>query len=323
MSDNAGSSGLSSAVNAVSTSQPSGSSSGSQSQSTSQSSSTAQAPAKPQSIGERIEAKKAKMRDALNAKPAVDGDVIDAGTEGDERGERNVIGDDEPLGEGEELAPEVDPNADPNADPADDAAPSPREAELSQQVEALQTRDADWGKAARQTLAQNTLLLERLEYVEGLLQQHGVTISPEQEQIFALRAKLVGHEIGESIAKGKQTQTSSAATTARVSALETELAAAVKAHGVDQQHLVKVWHALCEAEGKTLPFAEVAETLALRTRMRTEAPKKQAATQQVQKSRTAPRPLSGQQAGAPTPDLSTREGRAAHLKNMSGTAQGQ
>lgn len=251
------------------------------------------------SLESRIAEKKAALRSRMEAQPA--------------EPEAEPVADDVDLegqaeGEGEEPAAEDATEAE------GEGEVDAKVAELEQQVAEAKARDDQWRSAAKQTLAQNRILSERIAVLEGLLSEAGVEVDPRIEENLDLKARLIRAELEQAAAAKPAEQAPAPEVQAAVTRLKGELSEAARAHGLAEPELFVAWNAMRDA-GRDVSLADVGRLMAAAAKDKAAEPKRAAAKKQATASRAAPSPLRGQVSGAvPTPDLTTEAGRRRHLE---------
>ncbi len=169
-------------------------------------------------------------------------------------------------------------------------------AERDTRIASLTEEQGKWREASTKVLAQNRALVERLQWVESILEKSGVDIDPRDRELFELRQaqqlSQFEQQMSQRAVEERTKATSDAKVQAAASRMREEAEAVAETHGLELPALVRAWHALSEAQGQTVPLEEVAQMLTEAQRQRQEQPVRAAVARQAQRNSTAPRTTS-------------------------------
>lgn len=166
-------------------------------------------------------------------------------------------------------------------------------AERETKIASLVEEQGKWREASTKVLAQNRAMLERLQWLESVIEQSGVQIDPRDREIFELRQQRELEGFTQQVSQRSVEQRAQAEQQAKVQTLASQMReqaeSVAEAHGLELPALVKAWHAVSEAQGQTVSLDEVAQMLAISQRQRQEAPTRAAVARQAHRNSTAPR----------------------------------
>lgn len=216
----------------------------------------------------RAAAERVNQQEQSRASAGEDGSGEDAGIQSSQDDQPEVRDDDN----------QDDQQAEPEA--------SPELAQAHQHIEALEKRDNAWRDAAAQTVVQNRVLAMRLQIMEAKMAEAGINLSPHEQQILELQAKVMKSELGQHFVEGAKTREHQAKIENRAGDLRTQAEGVAKRSGIELKKLVTTWNALSESEGRTLGFDEVADLLKAHGARGANA-------RQIQTNASAPRVLNG------------------------------